>query len=158
MIIRKATMEDLSSIQELNNKLFEYEYQNFDSNLAIGWPYTKKGLDYFTDAIKNQLVLVAQDENMIIGYLAGTLNVKPSYVLEPYAEIDNIYILESYQNLGVGSKLILEFKEYCFNHEIFEMKVTANAKNKNAILFYMKNHFEDFEITLKSKIEKNTVL
>ena len=30
VIIRKATIEDLSSIQELNNSLFELEYENFD--------------------------------------------------------------------------------------------------------------------------------
>ena len=33
IIIRKATREDLVSIQELNNSLFELEYENFDDTL-----------------------------------------------------------------------------------------------------------------------------
>lgn len=33
IIIRKATIEDLVSIQELNNSLFELEDKNFDDTL-----------------------------------------------------------------------------------------------------------------------------
>ena len=36
MEIRKATIEDLASIQKLNNSLFELEYENFDDTLKKG--------------------------------------------------------------------------------------------------------------------------
>ena len=44
--IRKAKQEDLESIQELNHKLFELEYQYFDNTLNVGWTYEKAGEDY----------------------------------------------------------------------------------------------------------------
>ena len=46
IIIRKATIEDLVSIQELNNSLFELEYENFDDTLKKGWTFEKEGKEY----------------------------------------------------------------------------------------------------------------
>lgn len=43
VIIRKANLEDLTSIQELNNSLFDLEYNNFDDTLKVGWPFEKEG-------------------------------------------------------------------------------------------------------------------
>lgn len=42
IIIRKADTNDLKSIQDLNNRLFELEYNQFDDTLRVGWPYEKK--------------------------------------------------------------------------------------------------------------------
>lgn len=44
--IRKATIEDLVLIQELNNSLFELEYENFDDTLKKRWPFEKEGKEY----------------------------------------------------------------------------------------------------------------
>ena len=38
VIIRKATLEDLSTIQELNNSLFKLEKENYDPALVNDWP------------------------------------------------------------------------------------------------------------------------
>ena len=54
-----------------------------------------------------------------------------------------------------GSKrppLFNHFKEECKKKSIIEIKVTASFKNRNAIEFYIKNGFEESEITLKQKI------
>ncbi len=147
--IRKANTNDLAKILELNNKLFEYEQKNYDPVLMVGWPYTEKGTSYFTDMLNNQVVFLAISGDEVVGYLAGSFYSKPSYVTKPFAEIDNMYILEAFQKLKIGTKLITAFKKYCFEREVFEIKVTANAKNKNAISFYLKNGFEDYEITFK---------
>lgn len=152
--IREATLQDLECIQKLNRHLFEYEYQGWDSNLKVDWPYTKEGTKYFTDTLENQIIFVACDEEQVVGYLAGSLNIKPSFVLQPYAELDNISILEQYQRYGIGTKLITQFKEYCYEHEIFEIRVTANASNRKALKFYQKNGFNDFEITMQYKFDK----
>jgi hypothetical protein len=58
--IEKATMENLPDIQNLNNKLFELELQNFDPNLIPDWPLSDAGKKYFTDMIENNFVLVAK--------------------------------------------------------------------------------------------------
>lgn len=151
--IKKASIEDLNTIQDLNNKLFELEYNNFDPTLKIGWPYEIAGEEYFKDLIENQIIYIALVDKEIVGYLAGSIHVENSYNTTSIAELDNMFILEEYRKYGIGTKLFNEFKEYCKKSNIQELKVTASSKNKNAIKFYQKNGFEEFETTLKISLE-----
>ena len=134
-------------------QLFELEYNSFDPSLKVGWPFEKEGTAYFTDMLNNEIVYIALAEDKIIGYLAGCINIQHSYVTKSLAEVDNMFILEDYRKYGIGSKLMNEFKSYCIQNSIEELKVTASAKNNNAIKFYKKNGFDEFEITLKQKLE-----
>lgn len=152
VIIRKATINDLNSIQELNNSLFDLELNNFDDTLKQGWPFEKEGQDYFEDMIKNEIVFVAEVEEKIVGYLAGSICEQISYITETFAELDNMCINEEYRRFGIGTLLINEFKKYCKEKNIQNIKVTASAKNSRAIRFYMKNGFENYNITLRYKI------
>ena len=151
--IKKATIDDLETIQDLNNKLFELEYNNFDPSLKIGWPYEIAGEEYFKDLIENQIIYLALAEKEIVGYLAGSIHVESSYNTTSIAELDNMFILEEYRKYGLGTKLFNEFKSYCIENKIEELKVTASAKNINAIKFYQKNGFEEFETTLKMSLD-----
>ena len=150
--IRKANLDDLVSIQELNNNLFDLEFNNFDDTLKTGWPYEKEGKEYFEDMIKNEIVFVAQIEDKIVGYLAGSICEQISYIKETFAELDNMCIDDKYRRFGIGTLLIDEFKKYCKEKNMQNIKVTASAKNSRAIQFYIKNGFEDYNITLKFKI------
>ncbi len=150
--IRRANINDLSYIQELNNSLFELEYNNFDDTLKVGWPFENEGKKYFEYMIKNEIVFFAEVKEKIVGYLAGTICKEVSYITESFAELDNMYINEEYRRFGIGTLLINEFKKYCKGKNIQNIKVTASAKNNKAINFYMKNGFEDYNVTLKYKI------
>lgn len=151
--IKKADITYLKDIQNLNNELFELEYSNFDPALRVGWTFEQEGTKYFTNMLNNEIVYIALYKNIVVGYLAGSINIQGSYVTKPLAEIDNMFVLEEYRKYGIGTKLINTFKEYCLKNKIEELKVTASAKNANAIKFYMKNGFNEFEITLKQKID-----
>lgn len=50
-------------------------------------------------------------------------------------------ILEKYRKYGIGSKLMNQFKEYYFFHNIEELKGTASSKNSTAIEVYKKMVF-----------------
>ena len=65
---------------------------------------------------------------------------------------DGVYSGASLGLNGIGSKLINEFKNYCKNIGIENIKVTAYSENKQAINFYMKNGFQDYNTTLIFKI------
>lgn len=153
--IKRADISNLKDIQELNHQLFELEFNNFDPSLKVGWTFEKEGKDYFTDMLNNEIVYIALTENKIVGYLAGSVNIQNSYVTKSLAEVDNMFILENYRKYGIGSKLMNEFKQYCIKNSIEELKVTASAKNSNAIKFYKKNGFNEFEITLKQDLKLN---
>lgn len=150
--IRIANLEDIEDIQNLNNYLIELEYNNFDDTLKQGWPFEKEGREYFENMIKNEIIFVAQDEDKIIGYLAGSICEQISYIKESFAELDNMCINDEYRRFGIGTLLINEFKKYCKEKNIQNIKVTASAKNSRAIQFYMKNGFEDYNVTLKYEI------
>lgn len=102
--------------------------------------------------IKNEIVYVAEIKEKLVGYLAGSICEKISYIKETFAELDNMCIDDQYRRLGIGTLLINEFKKYCKENNIQNIKVTASAKNSRAIQFYMKNGFEDYNVTLKYKI------
>jgi len=150
--VRKATLQDLASIQELNNNLFDLEYNNFDDTLKVGWTFEEEGKEYFKDMINNEIVFVAETDGKIVGYLAGSICEQISYITETFAELDNMCIDDKYRRFGIGTLLMSEFKQYCREKNIENIKVTASAKNNRAIQFYMKNGFEDYNITLKYKI------
>ena len=83
MIIRKATINDLSQIQELNNQLFELELANFDKHLIKGWPLSPEGKQYFQDAINEGYVIVAEakvrkERAMLLGTF---LPKKPAFLI-----------------------------------------------------------------------------
>ena len=151
--IRKANMADLFEIQKLNKELFELEFNNFDSTLIEDWPLTKEGKEYFENAIRNDIVLVACVDGKIVGYLAGTLNSQYSYNNIVQAELDNMCIMNEYRKLGIGSKLFEEFKKICKENGINEIKVVASYNNLNAIEFYKRNGFKETELTLKQNID-----
>ena len=151
--IRKANMADLFEIQKLNKELFELEFNNFDSTLIEDWPLTKEGKEYFENAIRNDIVLVACVDGKIVGYLAGTLNSQYSYNNIVQAELDNMCIMNEYRKLGIGSKLFEEFKKICKENGINEIKVVASYNNLNAIEFYKRNGFKEAELTLKQNID-----
>lgn len=152
IIIRKAKLEDLSTIQKLSKKLFIYETEVLgDDTFDIDWPY-KSGENYFKKAIENKLLLVAIIDDKMVGYISWFTYDNAARKEKKHAEIDNIIVLDEYRNDGVGTRLIEEFKNICKKQEIKYLTVSTNMKNKNTISFYIKNGFEEYEISLKQKI------
>lgn len=152
IIIRKAGIEDMQDIQTLNNKLFEYEYDGWDKDLKLGWPFDEAGKNYFVDMINNQIVYIALDNDKPIGYLAGNTKAENAYLSIKVAEIDNMFVDDEYRGNNVGTMLIDKFKEYCVEKDITTFKVNASAPNIKAIEFYKKNGFTEHDITLWCKI------
>ena len=150
--IRKATTQDIDEIIKLNKILFDLEYNNFDDTLNINRPTSDEWKSYFQDSITKNITLVATIDNYIIGYLIWNLDSQFSYNTVKQAELNNMCILDKYRKFGIGTKLINEFKKICNNNGIQEIKVTASYKNINAIEFYKKNGFNEFELTLKLEI------
>lgn len=150
--IRKATLNDAQEIQKLNYELFKLEKSSFDPTLMTDWPLSQAGKKYFEDLINNEYVIVATDNEIVIGYLAASINEKGSYSLVQYGEINNMFVDKQYRGQGIGKTLIDHFKEYCTDKGIQNLKVVASFKNKDAQKFYKKLGFNEFDITLTTSI------
>lgn len=148
VLVRKATINDLAIIQQLNDRLFELEIESFDPTLTPKWALSEKGRAYFADMIENGFVIVAEEGEDVIGYLAGRIGLKQFYQQGLRAELDNMFIDESYRGRGVGKNLINLFLKECKKEKVSSVRVTASAKNKNAIAFYEKIGFYKKDITL----------
>lgn len=149
--IRYATEKDLHCIQQLNQKLFEKEVVDYDELLKTSWSFGD-GEKYFQDALKNGCVVVALFGDDIVGYLSGSF-ANHSYYNECYAELDNMFVEVDHRKCGVGTMLVEEFIRCCDERGIKIVKVTAYADNCDAINFYRKNGFVDFELTLRKELK-----
>lgn len=154
IVIRKAILEDVTIIQNLNNQLFKLEKENYDSTLVSDWPLTEEGRLYFEDLVKNHFVIVAILNEEIVAYLSGSINEKGSYEEIQYGEINNMLVSDKCRGLGIGKLLVDNFKMYCKENHIENLKVEASAKNIKAINFYKKNGFENFNVTLTMSIKE----
>lgn len=105
LLIKKATIDNLKDIQELNHQLFEKEFTDFDNTLNLNWTLSKTGEEYFMEHITDvdNCVFIAIADGAIIGYLAGSLNEENSYRI-PFkcAELENMFILDTYRSQGIG--------------------------------------------------------
>ena len=152
VVLKKATIGDLEAVQILNQKLFKREFEKYNKLLNIEWTFAEKGTNYFQQLIENDFVYVAKIEENIIGYLAGCIHNKNECFTEQFAEIENMYIENEYRRLGVGTKLVEEFKSYCKENNIKYIKVSAWNDNIKAINFYKNNEFLEYEKTLVCKM------
>lgn len=157
IIIRKAKIEDLSIIQDLNHKLFENE-EKWHPTYVGSWPYSEKGIQFFTERI-NELtgvIFVAEQEGKIIGYLCGGWFRSYAFRKETsFVDLDNMYVLEEYRSKGVGSILITEFINWAKSKNIEIIRVDSVYENERAINFYTNKGFKKHSVLLEINIKKD---
>ena len=115
MIIRKALDKDLSTILNLNNKLFELEFKS-DQTLNMDWVKDPKSKKYFISRILKDdgCALMAEIGKRPVGYLVGGLEKKKPYRKDGvYAELENMLILEDFRGQGIGTMLVKRFLKWC---------------------------------------------
>lgn len=151
VLIRKVTIDDLEVIQQLNKLLFEYE-RRFGDTFNLGWPYSEDGINYFKERInKDGLVLVAEVDKKLVGYICGTILNLSYRSVNPIAELENMFVLEEFRGRGIGSSLLNEFIRVTKENGAKKFKVIAIFQNKKAVDFYKKNRFKDFEHVLETE-------
>jgi ribosomal protein S18 acetylase RimI-like enzyme len=153
--IQKATIENLEDIQKLNLMLFEKEYREYDKCLNCDWTFGKEGTDYFKKKITedNSCAFIAKSNEDVVGYLVGGLTKAEDYrKLPKTAELENTFVLKECRSKGIGTKLYDAFIDWCETKGVKLIRVNASAQNEGAIKFYRKNKFNDYSLTLESKI------
>jgi len=155
--ILPATISDLNKIIELNLKLFQKEFNEFDKTLNVSWPLTDPSKKYFKERISNVggCVFVAIiDQQEIIGYLAGGFVEPADYrdIKNPMAELENMFIDDNFRSQGIGSMLLEAFMDWCKQNNLERVKVVASFGNVLGVDFYKKNGFESTEIILEKSL------
>ena len=92
------------------------------------------------DDLKEKRIFVAEDNDLICGYLFGhrTTAEKDTSIYQAGTacfEIDELYVKAQYRNRGVGKKLFL-YAEKAVSPDVDMIMLTAAARNFRAVLHF----------------------
>ncbi len=155
--IRKAIEKDYFDI----NLLYYQTYTSYYKKIPESYKKTPKKIlpkGTFLNMIedKNALVIVACINEEVIGMLYATIETADDdEVTLGYnrVSVDEISVLPSFANKGVGMKLMEHAEEWAGERGIVDLTVLVYNFNKNAIAFYEKNGYKPYSIKLNKKIE-----
>lgn len=154
--IQKASLSNLSDIQELNLCLFEKEQKEFCSDLDLNRTYSNNWINYFTERINWQdwVIYIAKDQEKIIAYLCWAITEAESYRLipDPVAELENMYVDIIYRWQWIWSRLYSSFLEWCKEKWVKKIRVEASIDNIEAIQFYQKQWAKSYSMRLEHTI------
>ena len=154
IIVRRATLEDIKTIQQFGYKLLDYERQNWDSALDVNWPFSKEGEQKYRTAITDKYTIIAEKGGKPFGYLIGkVVDAAPGsarHIKQAYLE--NIFVSDSDRKSGVGVKLIVDFRDYCKKEGVSRINVSVLAANTIAVDFYQKVGFSPRSLSLSQEL------
>lgn len=152
--IRPALLEDLNAIATLSKSLLKYD-REFDATIDLDWIEKGEGMTFLRERIldPNALVLVAEIQGKIAGYLVGGFVNSETYrtALKLF-ELEEILVSDDFRGQNIGSKLIEEFFAYARNSKADRAIVVVSAKNKRSIELYRRLGFIDYDLVLEKEL------
>lgn len=151
--IRYAKAEDAAVWTDINFKTWRTTYKNiFDEKLFC---VREKGRDTRIESVRNNIRknekdklyyhAVATKDNDLVGIITyGKANSYNSILNNNYCEVYAIYILEEYQKLGIGAKLI-DFAKRDLKEDGYNKLVIWSLYDNPSLEFYWKIGGEIFE-------------
>lgn len=133
--IKKYDQENASVCNDLLTKLIndEIKYdENLKNNIIIN--------NYYNKLNEKSVIYIAFINNKVVGYIYGYVT-EDILVKEKTAKLDALYVIEEYRGNKIASKLIEEYKNWCFSKEVKYIEVTAWNDNIDATKIYLKQDF-----------------
>ena len=131
MEIRKTKLEDLDSVFELLDELYEnkIEYSKF----------TQKYKESLED--NSFYGIVAIENNKVVGVLISRV-INRLAKKKNILFIDDLIVNEKCRNIGIGKLLIQTATAYAISKDCGALELTSMIQNINAHRFYENNGFE----------------
>ncbi|MFA7243851.1 MAG: GNAT family N-acetyltransferase [Patescibacteria group bacterium] len=155
--IRKAIEADYGAVNSLYFETYNLYFRNIpDSYRKTPKRVLPKGtfLNMIEDE-QNALVVVAEVDNKIVGFLYATIEREDdNEVARGYNRIsvDEVSVLPNHARRGVGSQLLQEVEKWAKIKKISDLTVLVYDFNKNAINFYSKNGYVPYSIKMNKKL------
>ncbi len=103
--------------------------------------------------MENSLVLVAESDGKILGYIICKIGEKPPVYKDIYfGEIDNLAVAVEYQRRGIGQKLFMKAQEWFKTKGITRIELMITVGNEKSNNFWQKMGFETFMNLMEHKI------
>lgn len=120
--IRLATLEDLVAIEKVGDALFDHSIKR------------NRALEFFEDS-RHHLFL-AFDDKKVVGMVSAFHYIHPDK--DPSLFINEVGVLEAYQNQGIGSTLVKRIWEYARELGCQDAWVGTEKSNSAAQKCYVK--------------------
>lgn len=143
--IKKCTLEDLPTLQEISVKTFQetFQHQNSPENMAayLNRAFNRTQLEKELVNSSSQFFFISVD-NDLAGYLKiNTDGAQSEAMGEDFLEVERIYIKSEFQKQGLGKHLFKKALEIAQVSNKKKIWLGVWEKNENAIAFYKKAGF-----------------
>ncbi len=150
MIIRKASYNDVETLNNFLTLLIRDEKQ-YDPGINENFTVTNMYENYIEDS--NKLLIVAEENKKVVGYLYGTIKPKDDTYKYTIAKLDALYIDSNYRNKKIATSLIENFKKWAIEKNAHKIEVNVLSNNIKAKRLYEKNNFKTVSETLNITIK-----
>ncbi|MDR0195042.1 MAG: GNAT family N-acetyltransferase [Myroides sp.] len=154
-MIRKALLEDLSTIQQLYFNLFEI--------MADLEPHYMKAVAQDQDFIKSVIleendftIFVAEDNNEILGFAIAQLQSAPAYncfVQQRLVYLMDLVVNPNSRGKGYGKTLIQAVKAWGIENKVDYFELSVLAQNKKAIELYLREGFGTYNLSMRMRLD-----
>jgi L-amino acid N-acyltransferase YncA len=144
MQTRKAKLADLDRVTDLAVALQRY-HEPFDRGFALRSD-AKRGMKRFIKrslCSKKSLLIVAEENKKIVGYLLATLASRPPiFKQRQYGFVMDAYVSEKYRGKGATKGMLSEAYSWFKKHKVKEAVLTVHTENSLGIRVWEKEGFE----------------
>ena len=152
LTIRRATCSDVERIVELGLLLQEHVEK---SNPSV-WRITEEGKKLIKQKVEtdlvdsNVLVLLAEVDGEVIGYVRGEVTSRSDHLPETVGHVSLMYVMIQFRRKGVGRRLMKELCKFFDSQKAEDLTVRYIIGNKEAERFWRNLGFEPIITTSKT--------
>ncbi len=148
----KGNYEDAKKANGLLTKLIVDE-KKYDKNINEKCVVKSLYENFYNN--KDVCLLVAKNNEDIIGYLYGYVQNNGDSKIDMVSVLDALYVEQDYRRLGVGVKLVDAFKNWSYEIGAKYIELKVCKENNSAINLYEKMGFTENKIIMVKKLGDN---
>lgn len=152
IIIRKATLQDMETLLEFEQKLIAVE-RPFDSTLKPG-QIQYYDIEKMVTADYIELLVAELDKEIIGSGYARIENAQPYLQHTQHAYLGFMYIKPQHRGKGINKMIMDALAAWSASENIKELRLDVYHKNESAVKAYEKSGFEKHMLEMRKIIKK----
>ena len=152
-MVKAASLDDIDAVVASAGGLFHEDGGQHDPLMNVGWP-DREGAGYYSELVADQrgLLVLAWDDDRVVGHLAGRLSGPSTIQTGCVAVLESMRVAPDARRAGVGSRLVGNFFAWGRLAGARHASVTAYAANETARRFYARHGFVPHSVTARTAI------
>ena len=153
--IRPGNNVDIVEIRLMMKKLF-LKWDKIDpiDKIDHNWFNSKSSDSLIRNRINNlsSKYYVASEYDRLIGYIYGTIQMRPESLSKGIGVVEELYIQPDYRKKNVGKKLTKQLIKWFKTRNVKWSIVLVHSKDKNANSYWKRMKYRDYNRKYKLKI------